>query len=76
MAEPLTLVVIGADMAAVNFALLAFHTLWLNRTRLPRELRPPLWREAALVACGLGFAGLAWAALRGDPAPLQLMFPR
>jgi hypothetical protein len=70
LAEPLSLILIGANLAAVNFALLAFHTLWVNRTLLPRELRPPLWREAALLACGLFFAGLAWAALGGDPARL------
>jgi hypothetical protein len=70
LADPFALILIGANLAAVNFAVLAFHTLWVNRTLLPRELRPPLWREAALLACGLFFAGLAWAALGGDPARL------
>jgi len=65
-AEPLALVVIGANLAAVNLAVIAFHTLSVNRTLLPRELRPPLWRQTALGVCGLFFACLAWAAL-GDP---------
>jgi hypothetical protein len=76
LAEPLALILIGANLAAVNFALLAFHTLWVNRTLLPRELRPPLWRQAALVACGLFFGGLACAALGGDPTHLLAPFGR
>ena len=56
LAEPLALILIGANLAAVNFAVLAFHTLWVNRTLLPRELRPPLWRQAALLVCGCFFA--------------------
>jgi hypothetical protein len=34
------------------------HTLWANRRLLPRALRPSLWREALVVACGLFFAAL------------------
>jgi hypothetical protein len=59
VADPLTLIVIGADIAAVNFAVLSFHTLCLNRTLLPEPLRPPLWREAVVAAGGAGFAVLA-----------------
>lgn len=61
--EPLTLILIGANVAAFNLAVLAFHTLWLNRTLLPRELRPALWREAAVAVCGLFFAALVVAML-------------
>jgi hypothetical protein len=56
LADPLTLIVIGADIAALNFAILSFHTLRLNRALLPVPLRPPLWREAVVAAGGLGFA--------------------
>jgi hypothetical protein len=75
LAEPLALILIGANLAAVNFAVLAFHTLWVNRTLLPRELRPPLWRQAALLVCGCFFAGLACAAL-GDPSRVLALFAR
>jgi hypothetical protein len=75
LAEPLALILIGANLAAVNFAVLAFHTLWVNRTLLPRELRPPLWRQAALLVCGCFFAGLACAAL-GDPSRILALFAR
>jgi hypothetical protein len=59
VADPLTLIVIGADVAAVNFAVLSFHTLRLNRALLPPALRPPLWREVVVAAGGTGFAVLA-----------------
>lgn len=57
-ADPLTLIVIGANVAALNFAVLSFHTLRLNRALLPAALRPPLWREAVVALGGLGFAAL------------------
>jgi hypothetical protein len=59
VADPLTLIVIGADVAAVNFAVLSFHTLRLNRALLPEALRPPRWREAVVAVGGIGFAVLA-----------------
>src|SRR5258705_11979496 len=59
VADPLTLIVIGADIAAVNFAVLSFHTLRLNRALLPEALRPPRWREAVVAVGGIGFAVLA-----------------
>lgn len=59
VAEPLTLILIGANVAALNFAVLSFHTLRLNRALLPEALRPSRWREAVVALGGLGFAGLA-----------------
>jgi hypothetical protein len=58
LADPITLILIGAAVAAANFALLAAHTLWVNRALLPRELRSPLWEEAGVLACGIFFAVL------------------
>ena len=56
LAGPRTLILIGANVAALNFVLLSFHTLRLNRALLPEALRPPLWREAIVALGGLGFA--------------------
>jgi hypothetical protein len=39
------------------------HTLVVNRTLLPRELRPPLWRQAALVLCALFYGTFVAATL-------------
>jgi len=43
-------------VAALNFAVLSFHTLRLNRALLPEPLRPPRWREAVVALGGLAFA--------------------
>ncbi len=73
LAEPLSLILIGANLAALNFVILAFHTLWVNRRLLPRKVRPSLWREVAVAACGLFFAALvAEVAIR--PAELLALF--
>ena len=58
-APPLTLILIGANVAALNFAILSVHTVSLNRVLLPRPLRPPRWREVVILLGGLGFALLA-----------------
>lgn len=55
-AQPLVLIMIGANMAGLNFVFLGIHTLVVNRKFLPRELRPPLWRQLALLATVLFFA--------------------
>ena len=57
VADPLTLIVIGANIAALNFAVLSFHTLRLNRALLPEPLRPPLWREAVVAVGGARVRG-------------------
>jgi hypothetical protein len=49
LAQPLTLIVISANIGGVVTVCLSLHTIVVNRRFLPRELRPPLWREAALV---------------------------
>lgn len=63
LAQPLTLVVIGANIAGFNFVAVSVHTIVLNRKVLPPELRPPLWREAMLVLCALFFGGFVAALL-------------
>jgi hypothetical protein len=57
--RPLVLIVIGANAAGVIFFITSIHTLVVNRKFLPRELRPSLWREAALVLCALFYASFA-----------------
>jgi hypothetical protein len=63
LTDPLTLILIGANVAAWNLVILSAHTLVVNRKFLPRELRPPLWREAGLALSGLFFLGFALFAL-------------
>jgi uncharacterized protein YhhL (DUF1145 family) len=63
LAQPLTLLVIGANIAAVNLVFLSLHTLVVNRRFLPPELRPSWVREGGLVLCALFYAGFAATAL-------------
>jgi hypothetical protein len=63
LVRPLVLIVIGANAAGVIFFVASLHTLVVNRKFLPRDLRPALWREAALVACALFYASFAAATL-------------
>jgi hypothetical protein len=63
LAQPLTLIVIGANIGAVNFVIESIHTLVVNRTLLPKPLRPPLWREALLVLCALFYGAFVGATL-------------
>jgi Mn2+/Fe2+ NRAMP family transporter len=73
LGDPLRLIVIGANVAALNFVVLSLHTLWVNRTLLPPELRPSLWRELGVLACGLFFAALLVQVLK-DPTRLRALF--
>lgn len=63
LARPLTLIIIGANAAAFIFVIESVHTLVVNRRFLPRELRPPVWREATLVLCALFYGAFVAVAL-------------
>jgi hypothetical protein len=54
--------VLGA-VACPVLAVAAFQILRVNTRFLPRQIRPPLWRRAALALCGVGYAALATASL-------------
>ena len=54
--QPLLLILIGANIAGLNFAFLGLHILYVNRKFLPVQLRPPLWREI-VVLLGVFFYG-------------------
>ena len=57
LAQPIILLMLAANVAGVVFTVASLHLLYLNTQLLPRELRPPVWRRAALV-CMAGFYGL------------------
>ena len=62
LAQPITLIMIGANMAGVVFVISACHLLYVNTTLLPPELRPSWPRRLALVALALfyGFFVVFW----------------
>jgi hypothetical protein len=53
LGEPVWLLLVAANVGGLILAIAATHLLYVNCTLLPRELRPPLWRRAALVAMTL-----------------------
>ena len=79
LAQPIYLLQLGANMAGIVFVVSSLHLLYINTRLLPPEIRPPLWRRAALVAmssstarswcsgCGVG----PGRRLPGDSRPIQ-----
>lgn len=65
LARPLTLIIIGANVAGVTMVIASAHTLIVNRMLLPRELRPSRWREAALLGCTLFYGSAVFISTRG-----------
>jgi hypothetical protein len=53
LAQPFFLLQIGANVAGFIFIVSSIHLLYINTRLLPEELRPPLWRRAALVLMSL-----------------------
>jgi hypothetical protein len=53
---PMTLLQLGANIAGAIFIIASLHLLYLNTRILPKELRPPLWRRAALVGMAIFYA--------------------
>ena len=53
LAQPIVLLQLSANVAGVVFIIASLHLLYVNTRLLPLELRPPLWRRAALVALAL-----------------------
>jgi hypothetical protein len=50
LAQPIVLLQIGANIAAVVFIVSSLQLLYVNTRLLPVEFRPPMWRRVALVA--------------------------
>lgn len=63
LAQPLTLIVISANIGGFVMVCLSLHTIVVNRAFLPRELRAPLWREAALILTAASYGLFAVMAL-------------
>ena len=70
--DPLFLILIGANMAGLNMAIISLHTLYINRRFLPPELRPPLWREIVVV---LGAIFYSFLFFKAAPELFAQLFP-
>jgi hypothetical protein len=53
--SPLQIAKVGAVLGNVALGSSAFHTLFVNRTLVPRELRPNAFMQVGLVGCGMFF---------------------
>jgi hypothetical protein len=56
--SPMQIAKVGAVLGNVGLGFSAFHTLVVNRTLLPKPLRPNLFMQLGLVACGVFFLGI------------------
>ena len=57
--DPLQIAVIGAVLQNVALGCAALHTLYVNRTLLPREMQPNVLMQCGLVFCSLFFLGIS-----------------
>jgi hypothetical protein len=62
---PLQIAKVGAVLGNIALGFSAFHTLYVNRTLLPRELRPNLLMQLGLIGCGTFFFAITAMALLG-----------
>jgi hypothetical protein len=67
LAQPFVLLKLGANVAGCVFVIAALQLLYVNTRLLPRHVRPPMWRRAALVVVALFYAFFvalsAWTAI-------------
>jgi hypothetical protein len=61
--SPLQIAKVGAVLGNVALGFSAFHTLYVNRTLLPCELRPNPLMQLGLILCGLFFFAITAMAL-------------
>ncbi|MSS72694.1 MAG: hypothetical protein EXS64_14565 [Candidatus Latescibacteria bacterium] len=61
VAPPMVMIIVAASVGGFQLVVASVHVWHVNRTKLPVELRPPLWRQAGLLACA-AFYGV-WAVI-------------
>jgi hypothetical protein len=62
-ATPFRLFTVLANVAGLVLAIGAVQVFLVNRRFLPRAVRPPLWREAALWVCAAFYAFFSYFAI-------------
>ncbi|MGH9861288.1 MAG: hypothetical protein ACRD5F_14805, partial [Candidatus Acidiferrales bacterium] len=69
LTQPIILLQMAANIAGMVMVISALHILYVNTKFLPREIRPPLWRRAALVALALFYGMFVWLWAMGGFVP-------
>ena len=64
LASPMTLFTIVANIAGIVLVIAGVQIFLVNRRFLPKALRPPLWRELALLACAGFYAFFSFFVIR------------
>jgi hypothetical protein len=64
VAAPIILLKIAANVAGFVFVIASLHLLFINTRFLPKEVRPPLWRKAGLIAMSLFYGFFVVLSLR------------
>jgi hypothetical protein len=64
IASPFQLFKILANMAGLVLVISSIQILIVNRRFLPKQVRPPLWREAVLLLCSAFYAFFAFFVIR------------
>jgi len=63
--NPIQIVILVAVTGGFATAISALHTFYVNRRFLPPALRPPWWREAGLLGCGVFYITMTCLAVAG-----------
>ena len=69
LTQPIILLQMGANIAGLILIISSLHVLYVNTRFLPKELRPPLWRRAALVFMALFYSFFVYLWLMGGFIP-------
>lgn len=69
LTQPIILLQLSANMAGLVFVISSIHLLYVNVKFLPKELRPPMWRRAALVFMSLFYSFFVYLWLMGGIVP-------
>jgi hypothetical protein len=64
VAQPVVLLKLGANVAGANFIVASLHMLYVNTRLLPKHVRPPRWRQAALVGMAVFYGVFVVLSLR------------
>jgi uncharacterized membrane protein SpoIIM required for sporulation len=64
LAQPIFLLKLGANVAAIILIVASLHVLYVNTRLLPPHVRPPLWRRATMIGMALFYSFFVTLSLR------------
>jgi len=69
LTQPIILLQMAANIAGLVMVISALHILYVNVKFLPAEIRPPMWRRAALVGMAVFYGMFVWMWAMGGFIP-------